>query len=169
MTKRKPAITRDTVPEGFTLSLAMVDAIPVLFFGATMLRIGALFHSVLFIIGAAVCFLAGAAKVAWKFIVVLWHKNVWCLFTPMRTCMPAGFALMLLSLILNAGRISLKGLRTAISTFPAAGFFLAGVLGMCLMSIFAKKLDSSSVKANWIEQLTNGIAQICFFIGTPLV
>ena len=70
-------MTKDTVPENFTLSLALVDALPVLFFGGSMILIGLLFKSVLFMIGALLCFWAGAAKVVWKVIVVTKKKNVW--------------------------------------------------------------------------------------------
>ena len=49
-------MTKDTVPEDFTLSLALVDALPVLFFGASMILIGIMFASSLFILGAVLCF-----------------------------------------------------------------------------------------------------------------
>ena len=66
----KQGMTKDTIPENFTLSLALVDALPVLFFGGSMILIGLLFGSPLFLIGAALCFWAGAAKVLWKIIVL---------------------------------------------------------------------------------------------------
>jgi len=40
---------------------------------------------------------------------------------------------------------------------------------MIMMIVFAVKLDRSNVKSNWIEQITNGIAQGCFFVGLLLV
>ena len=73
----KPKITKDTVPEDFTLSLALVDALPVLFFGGSMILTALLFKSRLFLIGALACFWAGAAKVLWKIIVVKKKKNSW--------------------------------------------------------------------------------------------
>ncbi|MDO4809343.1 MAG: hypothetical protein Q4A04_05205 [Eubacteriales bacterium] len=54
----KPKMTKNTIPENFTLSLALVDALPVLFFGGSMILIGLLFGSPLFLIGAALCFWA---------------------------------------------------------------------------------------------------------------
>ena len=63
----KPKMTKDTIPENFTLSLALVDALPVLFFGGSMILIGLLFGNPLFLIGATLCFWAGAAKVLWNF------------------------------------------------------------------------------------------------------
>lgn len=166
---KKVKMTRDIVPEGFTLTLALVDALPVLFFCASMMVIGRLFSSLLFLIGAMLCFIAGAAKVLWKVIVVLKRKNIWFLFLQMRILMPIGFALMLISLIVKHSEISLTGIGAAFIRMPSLIFFTIGILGMILMMVFAAKLDSSDVKANWIEQLTNGIAQAAFFVGLLLL
>lgn len=166
---RKPKMTRETVPEGFTLSLVLIDALPVLLFCASMIVIGRLFSSRLFLVGAVLCLLAGGAKVLWKAIVVLRKKNVWFLFLQMRILMPIGFALMVLSLIVNRSAISLAGMGAAFMRMPSMAFFLIGILGMILMMVFAAKLDSGDVKANWIEQLTNGIAQAAFFVGLLLL
>lgn len=167
--RKKVKMTRETIPEGFTLTLALVDALPVLFFCASMMVIGRLFSSLLFLVGALLCFIAGAAKVLWKVIVVLKKKNIWFLFLQMRILMPIGFALMLISLIVNRSAISFAGIGAAFMSMPSLIFFTIGILGMLLMMIFAVKLDSSDVKANWIEQLTNGIAQAAFFIGLLLL
>ena len=161
----KPKMTKDTIPEKFTLSLALVDALPVLFFGGSMILTGLLFGKPLFLFGAALCFWAGAAKVLWKIIVVTRRKNIWWLFLQMRTVMPLGFALMLLSVILNRSTINLTSVLVAVLSLPSAIFFAAGVTGMVLMGIFAAKLDSADVRSNWIEQLTNTIAQAAIFTG----
>lgn len=165
----KPKMTRDTVPVDFTLGLAIVDALPVLLFGGSMIMIGLLFGSVLFLIGAALCFWAGAAKVLWKIIVAARKKNIWWLFLQMRIAMPMGFALMLFAVILNLKAISLTAVFAAIISMPSAIFFAVGALGMVLMGIFAAKLDSADVRSNWIEQLTNTAAQASFFVGILLL
>lgn len=165
----KAKMTRDIVPEGFTLSLALVDALPVLFFCASMIVIGGFFSSPLFLIGALLCFFAGAAKVLWKVIVVLRKKNIWFLFLQMRILMPIGFVLMMISLIVNRSEISFARMAAAFMRMPSLIFFIIGILGMVLMMAFSMKLDSSDVKANWIEQLTNGIAQAAFFAGLLLL
>ena len=162
-------MTKDTLPEDFTLGLAIVDALPVLLFGGSMIMIGLLFGSVLFLLGAALCFWAGAAKVLWKIIVVTKKKNIWWLFLQMRIVMPIGFALMLLAAILNLKAIHLTAVLAAIVSMPSVIFFAIGVLGMVLMGIFAAKLDSADVRSNWIEQLTNTAAQASFFIGILLL
>lgn len=157
------------VPEDFTLGLAAVDSIPVLFFGMSAIVISLLFDSKLFLLGAVLSFWAGAAKVLWKFIVVLQKKNIWFLFVQMRIVMPIGFLLMLASLAINAKRVSMAAIGAGLCSFPSCIFFLIGMTGMILMMIFAVKLDNGNVKANWIEQLTNGAAQIAFFIGLVLL
>ena len=161
----KPKMTKDTVPEDFTLSLALVDALPVLFFGGSMILLGVLFGSVLFMLGAILCFWAGAAKVLWKIIVVKKKKNVWWMFLQMRVVMPVGFVLMLLAVLLNRSNIDLPSVFAAVISFPSVIFFAIGVIGMVLMGVFAAKLDSSDVRFNWIEQLTNAIAQASVFTG----
>ena len=45
-------ITKDTVPEGFSVVMALVDLIPVVFFGLSAVRVGRLFQSALFVTGA---------------------------------------------------------------------------------------------------------------------
>lgn len=166
---KKVKMTKDVVPEGFTLTLALVDALPVLFFCASMMVISQFFSGSLFLIGALLCFIAGAAKVLWKIIVVLKKKNIWFLFLQMRILMPIGFGLMLVSLIVNRSQISIAGIGAAFMRMPSALFFAIGILGMLLMVLFAVKLDSNDVKANWVEQLTNGIAQAAFFVGLLLL
>ena len=54
--------------EGFTVALALVDAIPVLSFGISMVIIAGRFDSPLFMIGVALSVLAGCCKVCWKLI-----------------------------------------------------------------------------------------------------
>ena len=161
----KPKMTKDTIPENFTLSLALVVALPVLFFGGSMILIGLLFGSPLFLIGAAFCFWAGAAKVLWKIVVVTKEKHVWWMFLQMRIVMPIGFVLMILAVILNRNAINLSAVLAAVVSLPSVLFFAVGAIGMVLMGVFAAKLDSADVRSNWIEQLTNAIAQASVFAG----
>ena len=44
-------MTKDTVPEGFSVPMALVDLVPVVFFGLSAVRLGSLFHSALFVAG----------------------------------------------------------------------------------------------------------------------
>ena len=167
MSKNK--ITKDTVPEGFSVPLALVDLLPVVFFGLSALRVGQLFSSALFTVGAAVCLISGVVKVLWKLIAALSRKNVWPMFVQMRVFMPMGFVLMLAALIVDRVHLNGAAVIAGLTGFPACLFFALGVLGMVLMTVFAFQLDSSDPKANWLEQGVNGLAQICFFVGLLLV
>ena len=75
------------------------------------------------------------------------------------------FVLMILAVILNRNAIDLSAVFAAAISLPSVLFFAAGVIGMALMGVFAAKLDSADVRSNWIEQLTNAIAQAAIFTG----
>ena len=167
MSKNK--ITKNTVPEGFSVSLALVDMVPVVFFGLSAIRAGILFHSAVFIAGAVVCLVSGAVKVAWKLIAAARKMNVWLMFLQMRFLMPLGFLTMCAALIIGRDNLSASAIAVGLTGFPSCVFFIAGALGMILMCIFAFRLDSSDPRSNWIEQITNAIAQICIFAGLMLV
>lgn len=161
----KQKMTKNTVPENFTLSLAVIDALPVLFFGGSIILIGLMFRKALFLIGAILCFWAGAAKVIWKIIVAVKKKNIWWMFMQMRIVMPVGFLLMLVSVLLNLKAIRMSVILSAVTSMPSVVFFAIGIAGMVLMGIFAAKLDSSDVRSNWTEQITNTVAQASIFVG----
>lgn len=108
-------------------------------------------------------------KTVRKIIVVTKKKNVWWLFLPMRIVMPIGFALMLLAVILGRKTIRLSAVFAAVISLPSVAFFALGVAGMVLMGVFAARLDSSDVRSNWIEQLTNTAAQAAIFVGILLL
>lgn len=169
MSDNKPRITKDTVPQDFTLGLVLVDAIPVLEFGAVAILMGILMHNPLFMAFAILCFLSGFVKVLWKLIVVTAKKNIWPLFMQMRIVMPASFLGMIAAMIINRKNVGFQAFLQAIVSFPSVIFFGIGLFGMVLMMIFAFKLDSSDVKANWLEQITNSIAQASILVGIILL
>lgn len=151
--------------EGFTLALALVDALPVLFFGTSCILIGLLFRSGLFIVGAALTFLGGLGKVLWKVFLGTVKRDVAFLNKQFRYTMGLGFLLILLSLVLGFRRISLSAILAAVTGIPQLIFFICGICGMITMGILASKLDSSKAKSNWIEQCVNTFAQGCILIG----
>lgn len=157
--------TKNAIPEGFTLSMVLVDALPVIFFSIAYIIMALNFPSPLFIIGAIACAAAGLCKVLWKLIVVVSKKNIPILAKQMRILMPAGFLLMIVGLIVDRRLVSFPAIWAGITGMPAVIFFVLGVLGMGAMGVLASKLDSSSAKANWIEQLTNTFAQGCILLG----
>lgn len=162
-------MTKDTIPEGFTVPLVIVDMIPVVFFCLSAFRVGRLICSKIFVAGAIICLLSGLIKVLWKFIAAVKRKNIWPLFLQMRIAMPVGFLLLAVALLIDRSHYSLALVLSVLTGFPSVIFFSLGAIGMILMSVFAFKLDSSDPKSNWIEQITNSLAQICFFVGLLLV
>ena len=162
-------MNKKVVPQDFTLSLALFDFLPVLFFGGTIILVGLMFSSKLFLLGAFLCLFAGLSKVIWKMIVVLKKKNVWFLFVQMRITMPIGFLLMIISLFLNKDRININAVLSNVLSMPSIVFYIIGLIGMLLMLVFGFMLDGSKQKNNWIEQVTNTIEQACVFIGTLII
>lgn len=167
--KSKNKMTKDTIPEGFSVPMAIVDLIPVVFFGFSAIRIGSLFESPLFVAGSLICLVSGVVKVLWKLVVAVSKRNIWPMFVQMRILMPVGFLTLLMALIVDRGNLNASAIMAGIISFPACIFFGTGILGMILMVVFAFKMDSSDPKVNWLEQTINGIAQICFFAGLLLV
>ena len=149
----------------FTLSLALFDALPVIFFCIGMLMIAAQFSNVYFLIGVILCTCSGCGKVLWKILISCTAKDIRILNRQLRVLMPMGFLLIITGLISGKSQIDLTTLFIQVISFPACIFFGVTVIGMICMSIFAVKLDGSKAKSNWIEQITNAVAQGCFLLG----
>lgn len=162
-------VNKESVPQDFNLSLAVVDTIPVLLFGGSTILISLIFNSKLFLVGSLLCLFAGLSKVIWKIIVATKKKNIWFLFIQMRITMPIGLLLMIISFIINKQLINIDVLLINLLSFPVNLFFIIGIIGMIMMLIFALTLDGNKVKNNWMEQITNLIAQLCFFIGLLII
>ena len=158
-------LTKDSVPEDFTLALALVDAIPVIFFGANGIVLYRFFPYALLLAGAILSLISGLVKVLWKVIVVVKRRNVWPMFWQMRIFLPLGFALMVAAVVLHAGQIAWREFLTDLLSLPTVIFMGLGILGIVLMIVWAIVLDNGDKKANWVEQLTNGLSQLAFFIG----
>lgn len=152
--------------EGFTLGLALVDAIPVLSFGISMLIIATRFDSPTFIIGAVLSVLAGCCKVTWKLILGISQKNVKWLNKPFGPMMGVGFGFIIGSLIGGWKKISWAGVLSAISSFPSLLFFIAWIALMCVMSWYRKnKFRNDDAKSNWTAQIINAVGQTCLLLG----
>ena len=165
----KNKMTKDTVPSGFSIGMVVSDMLPVIFFGAASFVIGLIFNNLWINVGAVLTFVSGILKVIWKLIVVIKNKNVWPLFMQMRIAMPVGFFMFLVCLIISLTKMPNGVAAAAITGMPQFIFFVISVLGMITMIYFARKLDSSDARSNWIEQTTNGLAQASFFIGIMII
>ena len=152
--------------EGFTLSLALVDAIPVLLFGASMILVAAKFNSPLFIVGAVISTLAGCCKVLWKLILGIWKKDVRWLNKPFVPMQATGFLLMLVSFVLGFGKIHWAGVLAAVTGFPSVLFFLGWMGLMGFMGWYRKnKFQNNNAGHNWTAQLINLAGQACLLLG----
>lgn len=156
--------------EGFTVSLALVDAIPVMLFGASMLLTAQRFHSPLFLLGAVLSVLAGCMKVSWKLILGIWKKDIAILNRPFVPIQAAGFLMMLVSFVLGWRSISWRGLWAAVTGFPSVVFFALWVALMGTMVWYRKtRFQRNNARTNWTAQIINGIAQAALFLGILVV
>ena len=152
--------------EGFTLGLALVDAIPVLSFGISMVIIAGRFDSVLFLIGASLSVLAGCCKVAWKLVLGLWQKDIQWLNKPFVPIQATGFVLMLISFVLGFRRISWSAVLAAVTGIPSLLFFAAWIGFMSAMVWYRKhKFQRNDAASNWTAQIINAIGQTCLLLG----
>ena len=152
--------------EGFTLGLALVDAIPVLSFGISMVIIAGRFNSPLFLIGASLSVLAGCCKVAWKLVLGIWKKDLRWLNKPFVPMQAAGFLLMLISFLIGFRKISWGGVLAAATGFPSILFFIAWIGLMGFMGWFRKhKFSNDDAKSNWTAQIINAVGQTCLLLG----
>ena len=152
--------------EGFTIGLALVDAIPVLSFGISMVIIASRFPSPLFMIGAILSVLGGCCKVAWKLVLGIWKKDLRWINKPFVPMMAGGFLLLIISLIVGFGKIHWAGVGAAILSFPSILFFVAWIGLMGFMGWYRKhKFSNDDAKSNWTAQIVNALGQTCLLLG----
>ena len=152
--------------EGFTIALALVDAIPVLSFGISMLIISGRFGSPLFLIGAILSVFGGCCKVAWKLVLGICKKDLRWLNKPFVPMMAGGFLLLLLSVLLNITKINWAAVGAAIISLPSVLFFVAWIGLMGFMGWYRKhKFSNDDAKSNWTAQIINAVGQTCLLLG----
>ena len=152
--------------EGFTLGLALVDAIPVLSFGISMVIIASRFDSPLFLIGSILSVLGGCCKVAWKLVLGITKKDLRWLNKPFVPMMASGFLLMLISFIIGFGKINWPAVGTTIIGLPSILFFAAWLGLMGFMGWYRKhKFSNDDAHSNWTAQIINAIGQTCLLLG----
>lgn len=152
--------------EGFTIGLALVDAIPVLSFGISMVIIASRFPSPLFMIGAILSVLGGCCKVAWKLVLGIWKKDLRWINKPFVPMMAGGFLLLIVSVIAGFSKIHWAGVGAAILSFPSVLFFAAWIGLMGFMGWYRKhKFSNEDAKSNWTAQIVNALGQTCLLLG----
>ena len=152
--------------EGFTIGLALVDAIPVLSFGISMVIIASRFPSPLFMIGAILSVLGGCCKVVWKLVLGIWKKDLRWINKPFVPMMAGGFLLLIISLIVGFGKIHWAGVGMAVLSFPSILFFVVWIGLMGFMGWYRKhKFSNEDAKSNWTAQIVNALGQTCLLLG----
>ena len=152
--------------EGFTIGLALVDAIPVLSFGISMVIIASRFNSPLFMIGAALSVLAGCCKVAWKLVLGIAKKDLRWLNKPFLPMQITGFGFIIGSLLTSLGKINWASVLKAVTSLPSIRFFIVWIGLMGFMGWFRKhKFSNEDAKSNWIAQIINAVGQTCLLLG----
>ena len=152
--------------EGFTIGLALVDAIPVLSFGISMVIIASRFNSPLFMIGAALSVLAGCCKVAWKLVLGIAKKDLRWLNKPFLPMQITGFGFIIGSLLTSLGKINWPIVLKAVTSLPSILFFIVWIGLMGFMGWFRKhKFSNEDAKSNWIAQIINAVGQTCLLLG----
>ena len=155
--------------EGFTLGLALVDAIPVLSFGISMVIIATRFRNPLFMIGAGLSVLAGCCKVAWKLVLGIWKKDVKWLNKPFLPMQITGFGFILGSLLTSLHKINWAAVGQAVISFPSILLFLAWLGLMFVMGWYRKhKFQRDDARSNWTAQIINAVGQTCLLLGILL-
>lgn len=157
----------DDIPEGFTLSLALVDALPVALFTLSAITLGSKLDSPAFVSGAVVTFAAGACKVLWKLILATNHRDVQALSRQMRYMMPVGFLLMIVGLMLRAS--ALPELVGGLLRLPSLPFLLLWLVCMVLMGYFAGHREQRNARNNWVEQGVNTLGQASLLVALLLL
>ncbi len=150
-----------------SIGMAIVDALPVVCFSASMILVAQMYQSIIFMIGAILCVVAGLGKVLWKFILAITQKDVSILYRQFHFLMPAGFILMIISLVVK--RPSWSVIWVNVSSFPCNISFLIAIVAFVIMGILGAKMDSSDKKANWIEQIVNLVAEVCILIAVIII
>ena len=155
--------------EGFTIGLALVDAIPVLSFGISMVIIASRFPSPLFMIGAILSVLGGCCKVVWKLVLGIWKKDLRWINKPFVPMMAGGFLLLIVSVIVGFGKIHWAGVGAAILSFPSILFFAAWIGLMGFMGWYRKnRFKNDDAHSNWTAQIVNAVGQTCLLLGILL-
>lgn len=159
------------IQEGFSVGLALLDAVPVLFFALSGIIIGTACGNPIVIVGAVLMVVGGMSKVLWKLLQGLGVGNYPILNKIFVPCMGSGFLSMAVGIVISFIKKSLtpKGVLKALVSFPAVLFFGIAVIAMGLMgkvkSEQSREEFNKDSKKNWLAEVVNSVAQISLFAG----
>lgn len=147
-------MSKTSVKTRYSLSLAILDFLPVMLFGASWIRILQRGGGVLAAIGMALIFFGGLSKAVWKMKAVRTGEEDRMLQKLFHVFLPAGGTLALIAAIRWCRSAPWRMIASRSIWTLLAGF----LLGMILMVIWGRTLDDSR-RSTWIKELTNLIAQ----------
>jgi len=162
-----------TLPD-FSLSLALVDALPVIFFFLSSLSIAKelkKIHSLgglLFNIGGILAYLGGFFQVLWKLIIALFNKDIYIFHSQIKYLLPLGFIFIIISLIVSHSTINWKKLITKLLSMPCLIFVVIIMFCNLLMISFLFTMNQLNTKSHWKEECVNVIFQGSFLICTHI-
>ena len=162
--------------EGFTVKLALVDSLPVIFFSLCVVLIATTLHGTgltfwLGLIGASLMALSGLCKVLWKLLLGLKVGDVKILNKIFLPFMIFGFFLAVIAAaygtvtkVINWGTVI-----HAMTSVPSIIFFILGICGLAVM-VYVKSTNkrdefNRDAKKNWIAQCVNAFAQFMIFLS----
>ena len=154
--------------EGFTLGMALLDAVPVLAFGADMLLLSRPLQNTWFLIGAVLSFLGGLCMVVYKLILSTRGKEYPVFKKMFPFFMSAGWILMILGAVLARENISLAAILSAVTAFPAVIFYALALLFFGAFIVYWRTKFDGSARSNWVEEILNACAQVAMLIGVLL-
>lgn len=153
-----------------TVGMTLLDAVPVIFFAASMSLMAVFFSmksfwtGLFFGLGALLSYLAGLEKVIWKLLLVAKKKDVTIFKKQFRYLMSSGFLLMTISAIVYlVNFVTGENLVGAFWQFPATIFLFIGIVFFAAMCIYGAKADMDTSRANWTEEILNTCAQFFIF------
>lgn len=157
--------------EHFSLSLAIFDTIPIIFFCGNAFLISKHVSNYPFMIGITIIILAAIGKVIWKLVKSIFHKDLQILNRHFLPIMISGMCTMLIGLFYSIATDSyvFNTIRQQVSTFPSCIFFILSTIGLISLIIFRiktnKKTFNTHSAPNWIGEIINSFTQIMLFIG----
>ena len=137
--------------EGFTLSLALLDYVPVAAFGAAVVLAGGAMNNPLFIIGV------------WKKDIKFMNKA----FLPMQG---TGWLIMLPAAIFSLFKAGPAKALSAVCGMPQLIFFILWFAMTGLMVWYKKnRFVREDARCNWTAEIINSVAQCSLLIGVIFV
>ncbi len=154
-----------------TVGMTLLDAVPVIFFAASMTFVAMFFSAKslaagwIFGTGAFLSFLAGFGKVIWKLLLAVAKKDIQVFKKHFRVLMSSGFVFMLIPSVYYIKKFgSAAGAGKIFSSIPGIICLLIGLGSFIAMCVYGAKADMDTAKANWTEEILNSVAQIFIFI-----